>query len=112
MTPFKKALEKKNNPFNMVFLPQKLVLQTATSGFDAVCIFVNDYANKEILERLKENGVSLIALRCAGFNNIDLKAAKQLDMPVLRVPAYSPYAVAGISTPFSLFVQILPLSFY
>ena len=65
-----------------------------TQGVDAVCIFVNDTADAEIIEALKDNGVKLLALRCAGFNNVDLKAAEKANIPVVRVPAYSPYAVA------------------
>lgn len=64
-----------------------------TQGVDVVCIFVNDTANAEIIDGLVANGVKLLALRCAGFNNVDLAAAKG-KLPVVRVPAYSPYAVA------------------
>ena len=63
-------------------------------GFDAVCVFVNDNVPRPVVERLKECGVRLILLRCAGFNNVDLEAARDCGMTVLRVPAYSPYAVA------------------
>ncbi|PVY41208.1 2-hydroxyacid dehydrogenase [Pontibacter virosus] len=63
-------------------------------GYEAVCIFVNDTANSEVLRLLAEQGVKLIALRCAGFNNVDLEAAAALGMKVVRVPAYSPYSVA------------------
>lgn len=63
-------------------------------GYDAVCIFVNDEAPRVVVEGLKELGVRLILLRCAGFNNVDLQAAKECGITVLRVPAYSPYAVA------------------
>ena len=63
-------------------------------GFDAVCVFVNDNVLRPVVERLKECGVRLILLRCAGFNNVDLEAARDCGMTVLRVPAYSPYAVA------------------
>ena len=65
-----------------------------TQGFQAVCIFVNDQAETSVLEKLAENGVGLIALRCAGFNNVDLSKAKELDIKVMRVPAYSPEAIA------------------
>lgn len=65
-----------------------------TQGVDAVCIFVNDVANEEVINALAENGVKLIALRCAGFNNVDLVAAARVGIKVVRVPAYSPYAVA------------------
>lgn len=65
-----------------------------TQGVDAVCIFVNDVADAEIIEGMAKNGVKLLALRMAGFNNVDLKAACKVGMKVVRVPAYSPYAVA------------------
>ncbi|WP_221390962.1 2-hydroxyacid dehydrogenase [Dyadobacter sp. NIV53] len=65
-----------------------------TKGFDAVCIFVNDLANEDVLKVLAENGIKLVVLRCAGFNNVDIEAANQLEIPVVRVPAYSPEAVA------------------
>ena len=64
------------------------------NGYDAVCIFVNDHASREVIEQLHEMNIRLILLRCAGFNNVDLKAAKEYGITVLRVPAYSPYAVA------------------
>src|SRR5574344_982890 len=64
-----------------------------TKGVDAVCIFVNDTADAEVIQALADNGVKLLALRCAGYNNVDLKAAKD-KMTIVRVPAYSPYAVA------------------
>ncbi len=64
------------------------------AGCDAVCIFVNDDACRETLTELKEVGVEILALRCAGFNNVDLNAAKELGITVVRVPAYSPEAVA------------------
>jgi len=63
-------------------------------GYDAVCVFVNDNVSRSVVERLHECGVRLILLRCAGFNNVDLAAAKEYGITVLRVPAYSPYAVA------------------
>ena len=62
-------------------------------GYDAVCVFVNDIVNEEVIDALCKYDVKLIALRCAGFNNVDLKAAKD-RISVVRVPAYSPYAVA------------------
>lgn len=63
-------------------------------GFDVVSVFVNDHLNREVIRSLKDLGVKLIALRCAGYNNVDLKAAREFGMPVVRVPKYSPYAVA------------------
>ena len=67
-----------------------------TQDADAVCIFVNDTADAAVIDTMVNNGVKLLALRCAGFNNVDLKAAKG-KLPVVRVPAYSPYAVAEYS---------------
>lgn len=63
-------------------------------GFDAVCVFVNDCVSRPVIEQLQKYGVRLILLRCAGFNNVDLEAARDCGITVLRVPAYSPYAVA------------------
>ena len=63
-------------------------------GFPAVCLFVNDVCDAPTLERLAAGGTRLVALRCAGFNQVDLAAAARLGMPVVRVPAYSPHAVA------------------
>lgn len=63
-------------------------------GLDAVCVFVNDTVNAVVLEKLKAAGVSHIALRCAGYNNVDLEAAKGLGLAVSHVPAYAPEAVA------------------
>ncbi len=65
-----------------------------TQGADVVCVFVNDRLDQPCLVALAANGVKLIALRCAGFNNVDLAAAKEFGIPVVRVPAYSPHAVA------------------
>jgi len=63
------------------------------AGFDAVCVFVNDSVNAQVVEKLHELGVKAIVLRCAGFNNVDLKACRG-KLRVFRVPAYSPHAVA------------------
>lgn len=63
-------------------------------GHDAVCVFVNDIVDAEALVQLKEAGVKLVALRAAGFNNVDIDKARELSIGVVRVPAYSPYAVA------------------
>ena len=65
-----------------------------TIGFEGVCVFVNDKIDKKTIENLSKNGIKLIALRCAGFNNVDLEAAKEQNIKVVRVPAYSPEAVA------------------
>lgn len=80
----------------LTFFEERLCAETAhlAKGFESVCIFVNDVADEPVLKQLKEYGVKLLALRCAGFNNVDLKAAEDLDLCVVRVPAYSPYSVA------------------
>ncbi|CAM9665847.1 unnamed protein product [Scytosiphon promiscuus] len=67
---------------------------SAAIGYDAVCLFVNDAADGEVLKSLAKFGVGMIALRCAGFDRVDTDAAQALDLTVARVPAYSPYAVA------------------
>jgi D-lactate dehydrogenase len=78
------------------YFEPKLGPQTArlAAGFPVVCAFVNDDLGKEVIERLARDGVGLIALRCAGFNNVDLQAAARVGISVTRVPAYSPHAVA------------------
>lgn len=65
-----------------------------SKGYDAVCVFVASDVNGEIIEKLRENGVKLILLRCAGYNNVDLEKAKECGITVMHVPAYSPEAVA------------------
>ncbi|VXC79635.1 MULTISPECIES: 2-hydroxyacid dehydrogenase [Serratia] len=75
------------------FLLSKKTAKTA-HGCKAVCIFVNDDGCRDVLEELAAIGVEILALRCAGFNNVDLEAAKELGIKVVRVPAYSPEAVA------------------
>jgi D-lactate dehydrogenase len=64
------------------------------AGFEAACVFVNDQVNAAVIATLRSLGVRLIALRCAGYNNVDLAAATKHGITVVRVPAYSPYAVA------------------
>jgi D-lactate dehydrogenase len=79
-----------------VFLEPRLTSETArlAEGAEVVCAFVNDDASAPVLEILAETGVRLLALRSAGFNNVDLEAAARLGLSVGRVPAYSPHAVA------------------
>jgi D-lactate dehydrogenase len=81
---------------NIIYFEAPLNEQTANlaTGCNAVCVFVNDKLNAGIIGELKMTGIQLIALRCAGFNNVDLAAAKENDIKVVRVPAYSPHAVA------------------
>mmetsp|Transcript_5788 Transcript_5788/g.11581 ORF Transcript_5788/g.11581 Transcript_5788/m.11581 type:complete len:541 (-) Transcript_5788:107-1729(-) len=84
---------------DMQFTTERLSENTATfaAGFDAVCLFVNDDASVEVLRTLSLLGVRMIAMRCAGFDRVDTKAAKAFGMTVARVPAYSPYAVAEMA---------------
>lgn len=81
---------------DLLFLEPRLDATTAAlaDGFPAICAFVNDRLDMSVLEQLAQGGTRLVALRCAGFNNVDLRAAERLDIAVTRVPAYSPHAVA------------------
>ncbi len=85
----------KGNNIEITYFDTKLDSRTVelAKGFDTVIVFVNDELSKEVIDKLYEYGVKLIALRCAGFNNVDVKAAYQ-KIHVVRVPAYSPEAVA------------------
>ncbi len=78
------------------FFEPPLTLETASlaGGFAAVCVFVNDRLDAAVIERLVAGGSRLLALRCAGYNNVDLKAAAKHELTMVRVPGYSPYAVA------------------
>ncbi|MBN1426875.1 MAG: 2-hydroxyacid dehydrogenase [Anaerolineae bacterium] len=86
----------RNYNHELIFLEPRLTTKTVTlaEGCPAVCVFVNDELNADVLEKLSEQGTCLIALRAAGFNNVDLVTADRLGMTVVRVPAYSPDAVA------------------
>jgi D-lactate dehydrogenase len=87
-----------NRAFNhdLTFFEARLTSQTASlaGGFEAVCSFVNDRLDRDAIALLKQGGTRLIALRSAGFNQVDLVAAAESGIPVVRVPEYSPYAVA------------------
>lgn len=92
----KQSFEKyENQNLKFKFFETKLNIDTAdlAHGCECVCIFVNDIADAEVIDKLYDLGVRIIALRCAGYNNVDLKHAVG-KMQVVRVPAYSPYAVA------------------
>ncbi len=82
--------------FKINYFRVKLDASTAryARGADVVCAFVNDDLSKEVVDILAEQGVKMIAMRCAGFNNVDLDATKANGIPVYRVPEYSPHAVA------------------
>ena len=88
-------VDKERFPIDYKFYDEKLTIDTISlaKGCEAVCVFVNDNVTKEVVDALYEAGIKLIALRCAGFNNVDLKACQD-KLTVVRVPAYSPYAVA------------------
>jgi D-lactate dehydrogenase len=97
--PYDKAFLKaanRDHGHELVFLEPRLTPETAplAFGFPAVCIFVNDNLSAAMLADLAREGTRLIALRSAGFNHVDLVAAEELGVTVMRVPAYSPYAVA------------------
>lgn len=84
--------------YNITYFESKLNSETVqlAKGFDAICIFVNDIVDKPTLDKLNEYGIQLIALRCAGFNNVDLEHLGNIKL--VRVPQYSPYAVAEHAT--------------
>lgn len=85
-----------NGVHELTFFEPHLDEQTAalSQGFDAVCCFVNDTLTAPVIETLAANNISLIAMRCAGFNNVDLIRAEELGITIARVPEYSPFAVA------------------
>ena len=84
----------KEYKYDITYFESKLNSETAplTKGFDVVCIFVNDKADAKTLKILEENGVKVLALRCAGFNNVDIE--EKGNLKIVCVPQYSPYAVA------------------
>lgn len=92
----KEYFERYNTAHEFVFFEARLNAQTVNlaSGCSGVCAFVNDQLNAGVIKSLHDLGITIIALRCAGFNNVDLAAAKSHQITVVRVPAYSPHAVA------------------
>ncbi len=85
-----------NAEHELTFFETELDLQTAklADGFDGICVFVNDDLSESVIKLIAKNGVMLVVLRCAGYNNVALDAAEKHGMKVYRVPAYSPEAVA------------------
>lgn len=81
---------------DLTFIDPALNSQTVAlaAGYPAVCVFVNDQVDGAVLRSLRDGGTKLLALRCAGFNNVDLHTAADVGIKVVRVPAYSPHAVA------------------
>jgi len=92
----KEYFERYNTQHEILFFEARLNEQTVNlaNGCDAVCAFVNDQLNAAVLNALKEIGIKIIAQRCAGFNNVDVATARKNNIAVVRVPAYSPHAVA------------------
>lgn len=94
----KEYFEKFKKEYNLKITYYETSLQPNTAkltkDFEAVCVFVNDTIDKKTVNSIAKNGVKLIALRCAGFNNVDLEACEKNNIKVVRVPAYSPEAVA------------------
>ena len=90
------CLANKNGKHELNFYEGRLTGKSVSiaTGYPVVCAFVNDHLNREVLTALKNNGTRLIALRSAGYNHVDLQAAQELGLKVVRVPEYSPYAVA------------------
>ena len=80
----------------LTFLTPRLTPETSplAAGFPGVCAFVSDVIDRTVVDRIVDGGTRLLAMRCAGFNNVDLAAASERGLTVVRVPAYSPYAVA------------------
>lgn len=97
---FKQALKGLNgqDKLHFTFLESKLTLDTVNEavGYDGICVFVNDVLTADVIDELNKNSnsVKIIALRCAGFNNVHLETAEKHQLKVCRVPRYSPYAVA------------------
>ena len=92
------VFEKVNKSYNhdITFFEARLRTRTAnlTKGYDVICVFVNDRLDAECIDKLVENNTKLIALRCAGFNNVDIQYAKEKGIKIMRVPSYDPHAVA------------------
>lgn len=90
------AAEQAGGDVELAYFEPLLTAATArlADGFPAVCAFVNDRLDAEVLDALARGGTKFVALRCAGFNNVDLSAAARVGIRIARVPAYSPYAVA------------------
>ena len=92
----RESFDRYNTRHEIIYYESPLNEQTINlaEGCSVVCVFVNDKLNARVLTALKKAGVQLIALRCAGFNNVDLIAAKENNITIVRVPSYSPHAVA------------------
>ena len=105
--PYDKVFFEKQNidfGYELEFFETQLNEQIAKliQDTDVVCVFVNDVVNESVIKKLAKKNVKIIALRCAGFNNVDLEAAKKFGIKVCRVPSYSPEAVAEHAMPMIL----------
>ena len=82
--------------FALKFFDFRLTADTASmaAGFRVICCFVNDTVDAEVVKKLKENNVEMVAMRCAGYNNVDLDACRAAGIAVANVPVYPPYAIA------------------
>ncbi|MBC8154853.1 MAG: 2-hydroxyacid dehydrogenase [Bacteroidetes bacterium] len=93
--PFLEAANS-NHRHQLTFLPQTLTPETASlaAGHQAICVFVNDQLSRPVLQALAAQGIKLVALRCTGYNQVDILTARELGIRILRVPTYSPHSVA------------------
>lgn len=106
----KESFEEQLNNYptiEITFTESELDTQTAylANGYDAICVFVNCNVTNEIITNLASCGIKLILLRCAGYNNIDLKACAKFNILVMRVPSYSPEAVAEMAMTLALSIN-------
>ncbi len=96
--PYDEEYLDKFNTYNIQLkyfeVPLNIDTVKLTGGYDGICVFVNDKVGADVIEKLAENGIKLIVLRCAGFNNVDLEAAEKNGVKIFRVPSYSPDSVA------------------
>jgi D-lactate dehydrogenase len=92
--PFEEANQPGDHQFRWIDLPLRADTADLAKGCDAVCVFVNDQVDAPAIARLQQAGVRLVATRSAGYNHIDVPASRAAGLTVVRVPAYSPYAVA------------------
>src|SRR3989304_8110387 len=94
----KEYLDRANQKYNFDITYFKEILHEnnvqITKGFDVITAFTSDKLNENVLKKLKQNNIKVVAMRCTGINNVDILAAKNLGIKVARVPGYSPHSVA------------------
>ncbi|RYF73751.1 MAG: 2-hydroxyacid dehydrogenase, partial [Cytophagaceae bacterium] len=90
------AAANSNHRHELTFLSEALSAETVqlAAGHQAICVFVNDQLDRPVLQALAKLGIRLVALRCTGYNQVDIPTAKELGIRILRVPSYSPHSVA------------------